>query len=320
MKFYSSVASSASPHANHLYTLDTDAFSIDVDPIDQHTYQAIAEVAALGPLTVGRIESNAAVVTRKAEKANGAYKRYSIIVAVNGQVMLSHCLGMTELKAGDFILMDNTRPRTMFVYQQVSLLIISIPDQVLRRFIPLPEEAEAQKITIPGSQQPFYEPLLILWEAVKKSQLQEFAPALSDKLLSAISELYSSHGTYQSGRATRRVIQVKKLIEEQLGNSELTVESLAASLAVSSRYLREVFSQTENISRYILRRRLEECANQLGNSLRQHTSITAIAFQYGFNSTAHFSRTFRKQYGITPREYRRKHLQKSVTDDNGQTQ
>jgi AraC-like DNA-binding protein len=102
-----------------------------------------------------------------------------------------------------------------------------------------------------------------------------------------------------------------------LGNPELTVESLAASLAVSSRYLREVFSQTEKISHYILRRRLEECANQLANSLHRHTSITAIAFQYGFNSTAHFSRTFRKQYGVTPREYRKRNLQKPTTGGNG---
>ena len=317
MKFYSSVASQASPHANHLYTLNTDAFSIDVDPIDKQTYQAVAEVAALGPLTVARVDSNAAVVARKTEPSHDTCKRYSIIVVIGGEVMLSHRLGMSELKTGDFILMDNTRPRTMFVYQQISLLIISIPETVLRRFIPLPEEIEAQKMTAPGSQEPFYQPLLTLWEAVKKSQLQEFAPTLSDKLLNTISGLYSAHGTYRGGRAARRVIQVKKLIEEQLGNPELTVESLAASLAVSSRYLRDLFSQSEKISHYILRRRLEECANQLANSLQQHTSITAIAFQYGFNSTAHFSRTFRKQYGITPREYRRKHLRKPMIGQPG---
>jgi AraC family transcriptional regulator, positive regulator of tynA and feaB len=316
MKYYSSVATRALPHANHLYTLDTDAFSIDVDPIDQQSYRAIAEVASLGPLTVAKVESNAAVVTRKTEDPNDVCKRYSIIVAVDGDIMLSHHLGMSELKTGDFILMDNTLPRTMFIYQQVSLLIISIPEQVLQRFIPRPEEVEAQKMTTLGMQTAFYEPVLILWEAVKKSRLREFAPTLSDKLLSAVSEVYSAHGTSQGGRASKRVTQVKKIIEEQLGNPELTVESLATSLGVSSRYLRDLFSHMEKVSHYILRRRLEECANQLANALQQSTSITAIAFQYGFNSTAHFSRTFRKQYGLTPREYRRQHLQKPATAAN----
>src|SRR5688572_6072187 len=290
MKYYSSVATRALPHANHLYTLDTDAFSIDVDPIDQQSYRAIAEVASLGALTVAKVESNAAVVTRKTEDPNDACKRYSVIVVVDGDIMLSHHLGMSELKTGDFILMDNTLPRTMFIYQQVSLLIVSIPEQVLQRFIPRPEEVEAQKMTTLGMQTPFYEPVLTLWEAFKKNRLKEFAPTLSEKLLSTVSELYSAHGSSHGGRASKRMIQVKKIIEEQLGNPELTVESLATALGVSSRYLRDLFSQSEKVSHYILRRRLEECANQLANGLYQNTSITAIAFQYGFNSTAHFSR------------------------------
>ncbi len=316
MKFYSSVATRALPHANHLYTLDTDVFSIEVDPISRQDYRAIAEVAALGPLTIARVDTNAAVVTRKNEDPNDAGKRYSIIIVVDGNLMISHRLGMSELKNGDFVLMDNTYARTMFVYQQVSLLIISIPDQVLQRFIPLPEEVEARKITALApsgiEQTPFYEPLLSLWEAIKKNQLKDFAPMLAEKLLSNVSGLYAAHGRAQGGRASKRVTQVKKMVEEQLGNPELTVESLAASLGVSSRHLRDLFSQSEKISHYILRRRLEECANQLANALHQNISITAIAFQYGFNNTAHFSRTFRKQYGLSPREYRRKHLQKTA--------
>ena len=256
MKFYSSVSTRISPHASHLYTLDTDAFSVDVDPIDQPTYQAMAEVAAFGPLTIARVETNASVVTRNPDPPNSTCKRYSIIIAVNGDLKLSHDLGMSELKTGEFILMDNMRPRTMFIYQQVSLLIISIPEQVLRRFIPLPEEVEAQKMVAPGLPKPFYEPLLMLWKGIKKNQLTEFAPALSEKLLGNISELYSAYATCQGGRVNKRIAQVKKTIEERLADPELTVESLAASLGVSSRYLRDLFSQTEKISHYILRRRL----------------------------------------------------------------
>jgi AraC family transcriptional regulator, positive regulator of tynA and feaB len=316
MKFYSSDSTRSSPHSTHLYTVDTDAFTVDVDPIDQPSYRAMAEVAAFGPLTIAKVETTASVVTRNPDPPNGKGKRYSIIVAVNGNIKLSHHLGMSELTTGEFILMDNMRPRTMFIYEQVSLLIISVPEQVLRRFIPLPDEVEAQKMVTLEMPKPFYEPLIVLWEGIKKNQLAEFAPALSEKLLGNVSELYSAFATCAGGRVSKRVAQVKQAIEEQLGDPELTVESLAASLGVSSRYLRDLFSQTEKLSHYILRRRLEECANQLANALHQSISITAIAFQYGFNSTAHFSRTFRKHYGLTPREYRNKHLHKSARVGN----
>jgi AraC-like DNA-binding protein len=33
--------------------------------------------------------------------------------------------------------------------------------------------------------------------------------------------------------------------------------------------------------------------------------VTAIAFDYGFNSPTHFGRVFRAKYNVTPREYRR---------------
>ena len=318
MKFYSSVATPELPHANHLYTLNTEAFCIDVDPIDRCVYRAVAEVAALGSLTIARVDSNAAVVTRKNDvRSDASNKHYSIIVAERGEVMISHHLCLSELKTGDFILMDNSYARTMFVYQQVLLLIISIPVQVLRRYIPLPDEIEAQKLSAlvqnGVEQRPFYEPLLTLWEALKKSQLKEFAPTLSEKLLNNISALYTTHIGRDRSQASKRITQAKIMIEEQLANPELTVKSLAASLSLSSRYLRGLFSRSEKISHYILRRRLEECANQLTNVLLQNVPITAIAFKYGFNSTAHFSRTFRKQYGVTPREYRKQQLRKTTT-------
>lgn len=59
------------------------------------------------------------------------------------------------------------------------------------------------------------------------------------------------------------------------------------------------------MSAYILRRRLEECARQIGNPAWNAHTLTEIAFSWGFNSAAHFTRTFRERYGLAPREYRR---------------
>ncbi len=54
---------------------------------------------------------------------------------------------------------------------------------------------------------------------------------------------------------------------------------------------------SENASRYILRRRLEECAKLLSSALWRGHTITEIAFSSGFNSAAHFTRVFRDEYG-----------------------
>jgi AraC family transcriptional regulator, positive regulator of tynA and feaB len=317
MKLYSNVEVLDQPHTNHLYTLNTESFCIEVDPLDKKSYRATAEVAALGALTIARIDTNGAVVSRKNEVAQEEeFKRFSFVFAIQGDLVISHHLGMNSLKAGEFTLMDNTHPRTMFVYNQVSLLIVSVPRQVLQRYLPEPEEVEAQVLGSSGSGDArgdirgdeLFKPVLSIWEHMKKGSLREFAPAISENLLSNIAVAYSRHFRQQSSKTLRRIAEARQLIEAQLANPELTVEGLAATMNVSSRYLRGLFHGTEKLSHYILRRRLEESANQLASVLHQNRSITSIAFQCGFSNTAHFSRAFRKLYGMTPRDYRRQHL------------
>jgi AraC family transcriptional regulator, positive regulator of tynA and feaB len=59
------------------------------------------------------------------------------------------------------------------------------------------------------------------------------------------------------------------------------------------------------VARYILRRRLEACSRALQSASQRSRTVTAIAFDYGFNSPTHFGRVFRAKFNVTPREYRR---------------
>ena len=53
------------------------------------------------------------------------------------------------------------------------------------------------------------------------------------------------------------------------------------------------------------RRRLECCRATLADRAQQHRSITDIAFSFGFQNMAHFSRVFRSHLGLPPSDYRR---------------
>jgi AraC-like DNA-binding protein len=50
--------------------------------------------------------------------------------------------------------------------------------------------------------------------------------------------------------------------------------------------------------------RLEACRRELGDPQQGHRSISDIAFGWGFNDAAHFSRAFRERFGLSPREWR----------------
>jgi len=113
-----------------------------------------------------------------------------------------------------------------------------------------------------------------------------------------------------------RRIQVKRYIEANLRDPELSVRSVAAAFGISPRYLHILFtSESETVSSYILRRRLEECGKQLSDVLWQRRTITEIAFGWGFNNATHFARVFRNHYGTSPRDYRNCHGREGASAD-----
>lgn len=296
---------------NQPYTLDTDSFSIEVDPIERTSYQGLAETASFGALTLARVDTSAAVVRRNSDAATDPdFRRFSFIFVIKGSLNIGHHLGMSKLKAGEFILLDNSHPRTMFVYDHVSLLLVNLPRQMLLRYVPVPEELEALVLNDRQSAQhePLSGPLLLLWDHLRKGALRDFAPDISDDFLLSVARSYAAYCKQQGSIRGRRITEACQYIEAQLGNPELTVEAIARGLGVCTRYIRFLFKDTEKPSQYILRRRLEESANQLTNILNQNITIATIAYRCGFNSAAHFSRAFHGHFGTTPRDYRRRHL------------
>ena len=60
-----------------------------------------------------------------------------------------------------------------------------------------------------------------------------------------------------------------------------------------------VFSEKGiTVSDYIWRARLLNCRQEL--ETQYHKTITDVAFSWGFSSSSHFSRVFRKYFGIVP--------------------
>ena len=89
----------------------------------------------------------------------------------------------------------------------------------------------------------------------------------------------------------------------------LIPSELAKQFGFSTRYIQRLFSEEDcTVSRYIRRQRLEGCKKQLADPAWLNHSITEIAFNWGFNSSAHFSRVFKEEYGINAREYRKQAL------------
>lgn len=113
--------------------------------------------------------------------------------------------------------------------------------------------------------------------------------------------------TGSSTTTTANLYRVSQVIETQLANPDLAPCHIAEGCGISTHYLQKLFRAAGTSFRETVRkRRLERCRADLTNSMYAHLSISDIAFRWGFNDAAHFSRTFHEEWGISPRECRRR--------------
>lgn len=84
---------------------------------------------------------------------------------------------------------------------------------------------------------------------------------------------------------------------------DITLDDLAAQVNLSKFHLLRMFKKSTGTTphRYLVRLRLGRAAKLL-----QHSRLTVlqIAVQCGYQSPGQFSATFRRNYGVSPREYR----------------
>lgn len=83
--------------------------------------------------------------------------------------------------------------------------------------------------------------------------------------------------------------------------SKITVSKLAEVCNISSDYLSQIFKEEmgENLSSYILRMKLEK-SKELFMQGKSNKEICSIL---GFSSQSHLTTSFKKYYGLTPKEF-----------------
>ncbi|WP_020669568.1 helix-turn-helix transcriptional regulator [Amycolatopsis nigrescens] len=97
-------------------------------------------------------------------------------------------------------------------------------------------------------------------------------------------------------------------IRAHLGEPGLGADRIADALFISRRRLYQLFDDGDGVSGRIRALRVARAKALLGDPAKAAHGIAEIARQCGFGNAAHFSRTFRKVVGRTPREYRDERL------------
>ena len=147
--------------------------------------------------------------------------------------------------------------------------------------------------------------------AVSADEAQGIDQAFSDLLRSAIR--YPG-GIADPDGTSARYQEACLFIRRNLTNPNLNPAAVAAHVNTSSRNLARTFARAgTTIERMVWRERLAAARRDLLDPRLLDRSITDIAFSWGFNDAAHFSRSFSKTYGVAPSEFRIGHARAPLT-------
>jgi AraC-like DNA-binding protein len=270
---------------NHDYFGDLRVQCLDDGPFDAEF--AVYEV---GPLRMYRIDAPAHRVWREIRQHDRGF----------------------ELRPGDWSLYDPQAPYAITNFERAELLVVQLPRREFKGFkVPNLHTSEAHTSALQG--------LSAVFGSFLRS-LAEQLPSLPDAVGQPVSDtaiglLASTLAADQQARESTSALpavlklRVKQHVQAHLGESDLTIERIAADLRCSKRYLHRIFEDEDcSLDRYIWLSRLERCRAALASPAAASRSISEIAFAWGFNSSPHFCRLFKSQYGVSPREFRQQAL------------
>lgn len=103
--------------------------------------------------------------------------------------------------------------------------------------------------------------------------------------------------------AERRIARIKEYIRAHHADPDLLVETIAADAGLSESYLCTVFKQAcgVTVKDHLTQVRIERAKELLREG---RDKLQSVALRVGFRDANYFSTVFKREVGITPREYR----------------
>ncbi|WP_066366710.1 helix-turn-helix domain-containing protein [Herbidospora mongoliensis] len=274
---------------------------VSVDAASEHAADFWAEMTAvdLGLIQVSRVRSasfDARRTVRRIRQSDPEF--YQLNYTVTGRSGLDQNGRQCSLGPGDFVLYDTSRPFHAWsgiAPGQADGIVVQFPHQAL----PLPAGTVEHLLStrIPGVGSLLANLLLHLAD-------QNARPRLASSLLELVTALLAGRaGITPPGPIP--LIQVQAFIEDHLHEATLSPITVAHAHHMSLRHLQRLFErQGLSAAAWIRERRLARARRDLADSRYDAQAVRAIGARWGFHNDAHFNRTFRTAFGVSPGAYR----------------
>jgi AraC family transcriptional regulator, positive regulator of tynA and feaB len=273
----------------------------DVDPLQASSLEARINYRTVSRLMLCQIEaSQHRIAHAPARIRSSEHPFVKILFQTHGISYFEQDGRRIELMPGDCLAYDVSCPHTIISPSFTRHEVVIVPKELLRERGFRSEKMSACKLSArTGTGRIAYDFVHAAFdEATKLSPHNAIgvADSLIDLLLLPLRE---ADTMLDRVGPEAMYVRAQGFIREHLRDPDLCIDQISMALGCTKRYLHMLFSDRGmTVSDYIWQARLQHCRQEL--ETQPGKSITDVAFSWGFSSSSHFSRVFRKYFGIVP--------------------
>jgi len=292
--------------ADHWRQVIYDRFGVDADfhPLGNGEFRQSMAIEELGNVVVGERTGSPFLAT---QQANGSD------MAVACLTVAGHC----DFRQGNEDSLTLS-PGSLMVFPLRDAIASHFADSTHHLFIACPASALAEqcpewmtlaRTPLDQSRAPVRMLLDLTQSILRHSEgLGAHCRSAGGNLL--VNLLASSLAATEEGEASQSTRmqafhrqRIRNHVLTHLCDPHLDATSIADGVRLSLRYVHRLFaSEPLHLMQWVLEQRLARCHEALRANGTTTVSISQIAYRWGFNDAAHFSRVFRNRFGLSPRE------------------
>ncbi|MFE4973292.1 helix-turn-helix domain-containing protein [Kitasatospora sp. NPDC056651] len=270
------------------------------------------ESRRVGCVRISTLEADAARLSRTAELIAGEARcepQVGVVVQVSGRAVLKQDGRRAEVPPGGLVLYDTERPYTVDYPERFRTHLFHVPSRLLSVTERDLRDASATAVGPADG----CGPVLLAFLGGLATSAHSYPAPVGDRLAGSVADLFGAlvaelapaRAVEEPGANAHLVRRVREYIGRHLSDPELSPERIARAHRISVRYLHRLFEgEGVTVSRLVQRLRLDACARELARRGGFGPTVSAVGQRWGFVNPAHFSRTFRAAYGVSPREWR----------------
>jgi len=271
-------------------------------------FNATVDAHILGPVMLARTQTHQQKWTRSSFNiARDGMDHYMLQLFEHGQMAYEDSDGTTYVPQQGLVLYDLSQESVSQTDNFTNLSLI-IPRTMLEGALKSPDDQHLRTL---HSSEPMVALLRDHMQSLKRqaanmtvSQSMEIAPATIGLVGACLNASISDTPNGLEGVNTALSVMVKRYIENHLLDSNMTPDNIAKAAGISRSKLYQLFEPLGGVSSYIKERRLRRALSLLVDPHQKHRTILEVALDVGFASDSDFSRSFKRRYGVSPRDAR----------------